>query len=209
MNKLKKIFQEDIFNIFNLLDLFLVRVKTKCFYKLFFGSIGKKSVIYKPTLIANPKNIFIGDFVTIRNGARIEVVRTNGNFSPRISIGNNVNIEQNVHIVCGSNISIGDNVSITGGVAIVDIVHPYENVDDESKIGSRLQCEGNYVDIAENVFIGYGSIIMPNVKIGKNSIIGAHSVVNVNVPAFSVVAGNPAKIIKTYCFKDKEWKKTS
>ena len=208
IHKLKKTLQGDMYNIFNLIELLFFRLKAKYFYKMFFGCIGLKSAIYKPILISNPGKIFIGNFVTIRNGARFEVILKDVHSTPKLSIGNNVNIEQNVHIVCGSSVRIGNNVSITGGVAIVDVIHPYKDVNDEQKIGSRIQCDGNFVDIGDNVFIGFGSIIMPNVKIGKNSIIGAHSVVNVDVPEFSVAVGNPARIVKKYCFDRKEWEKT-
>lgn len=191
----------------NIVGFRLARAKTRLFYGLFFGSIGRNSVVCKPLLITNPGKIFIKDFVTIRNGARLEVISTPAATTPRLTIGNNVNIEQNVHIVCGSRIDIGDDVSITGGVAIVDVVHPYDDVADHSKIGSRIQCDGNYVEIGNNVFIGFGAIIMPNVRIGRNSVIGAHAVVNHDVPDYSVAAGNPAKIVKKYCFESKKWKK--
>jgi acetyltransferase-like isoleucine patch superfamily enzyme len=48
----------------------------------------------------------------------------------------------------------------------------------------------------DNVWIGAGSIILPNVRIGKNSVVGAGSVVTKDVAAYSVVAGNPAKLIR-------------
>lgn len=51
------------------------------------------------------------------------------------------------------------------------------------------------VDIEDGVFIGAGSTILPNVRIGKNSIIGANTVVTKNIPQNVVVVGNPAKII--------------
>ena len=47
-----------------------------------------------------------------------------------------------------------------------------------------------------NVYIGANAIILPGVKIGNFSVIGAGAVVSKNVPCYSVVAGNPAKIIK-------------
>lgn len=53
------------------------------------------------------------------------------------------------------------------------------------------------VVIEDNVWIGFGSIIMPGVKIGRGSVIAAGSVVVKDVPPMSVVGGNPAKIIKT------------
>lgn len=51
--------------------------------------------------------------------------------------------------------------------------------------------------IGKNSFIGAGSIIMPGIRIGEQSIVGAGAVVTRNVPDNTVVAGNPAKIIKT------------
>jgi acetyltransferase-like isoleucine patch superfamily enzyme len=51
------------------------------------------------------------------------------------------------------------------------------------------------IDILDNCFIGYGAILMPNVRIGPNSIVGASAVVTKNVPPNTIVAGNPAKSI--------------
>lgn len=207
MDILEKFRGKSIYDFFGIIESRLVRVKTRFFYKLFFGSIGARSAIYKPMMIANPQHIFIKDSVVIRNGVRLEVIKSKLNCSPCLTIGNNVNIEQNVHIICGSRVEIGDNVSITGGVAIVDVIHPYEDVTDKSKIGDRIQCSGNYVEIGNNVFIGFGAIIMPNVKIGRNSVIGAHSVVTSDIPEFSVAAGCPARVVRKYCSEIKNWKK--
>lgn len=54
------------------------------------------------------------------------------------------------------------------------------------------------INIGDNVFIGYRSIIMPGVTIGNNVVIGAGSLVNKNIPENSVAAGVPVKILKTY-----------
>ena len=53
------------------------------------------------------------------------------------------------------------------------------------------------ITIGDNCFIGWQSIILPGVTVGDNSIIGAGSVVTRDVPANSVVAGNPARVIKS------------
>ena len=50
--------------------------------------------------------------------------------------------------------------------------------------------------IDDGAWIGFGSTILPGVKIGKYAVVGCKSVVSINVPAFAVVAGNPARIIK-------------
>ena len=56
--------------------------------------------------------------------------------------------------------------------------------------------------------MGAGSILLPGVKIGKNSIVGAGSVVTRSVPPRTLVAGNPAKIIKQFSNKKNKWEKT-
>ena len=53
------------------------------------------------------------------------------------------------------------------------------------------------IQIGNNVYIGTGAIIMPGVKIGDNVIVGAYAVVTHDIPEFCVVAGIPAKVIKT------------
>lgn len=60
-------------------------------------------------------------------------------------------------------------------------------------------CRGIKTDtyIGENVFIGANVIVMPGVNIGRETVIGAGSVVTKNIPAHSIVAGNPARIIKS------------
>ena len=64
------------------------------------------------------------------------------------------------------------------------------------KIIPDLELAGE-IHVGDNVFIGTGAIVLANVSIGNNCVIGAHAVVTKNVPDGSVVAGNPAKIIKS------------
>lgn len=171
------------------------------------NKFGAKSRIYNPMLIVNHKYIMIGRNVLIRDGIRLEVVDPQSDVV--IKIGDNVNIEQNVHIVARCSIIIGDNVTITGNCSIVDVVHPYDEINPAQKIGDRIAQESFPVSIGNDSFIGYGAHINPNVKIGINSIVGANSVVTRDVPDFCVVAGAPAKIIKRYCHESQSWKKVS
>jgi acetyltransferase-like isoleucine patch superfamily enzyme len=124
---------------------------------------------------------------------------------PELRIGDNVNIEQNVHLICHSRLTIGNDVSITGHCAIVDVTHPYADVHDPMKIGNRILDEDSFVEIGDGCFLGFGALIMPNVRIGKYCVIGAHSVVTKDVPDYSVVAGNPAKIVRRYDFSVGKW----
>ncbi|WP_244956602.1 acyltransferase [Ewingella americana] len=168
-------------------------------------SFGSGSRIIKPILISNPANISIGKNVLIRNGARLEVISLDKKIV--IEIGNNVNIEQYVHIVAKDGIKIGNNVSITGGCSIVDVIHPYDDCLDIEKIGNRISTKIMPVSIGDNTFIGFGTHINPGIKIGKNCVIGARSVVTKDIEDYCVVAGNPARVIKKYNTQKLQWER--
>lgn len=203
--RLKTFLQEPLINKLNRLNHRYYRLVTQLLYRSSFKWIGSGSVIYRPLFINNPQFISIGNHVTIRGGARLEVVRNHKNITPSLVIGDNTNIEQNVHIVCHRRIQIGANVSITGNCSIVDVTHPYENVDDVLKIGARILDEESFVEIGDGSFIGFGSAILPNVRIGNYVIIGTHSVVMTDIPDYSVAVGTPARVIKRYDPVTKQW----
>jgi maltose O-acetyltransferase len=84
-------------------------------------------------------------------------------------------------------ISIGDNSIICPNVRLIAHDASTKMILGYTKIG--------LITIKENCFIGDSAIVLPNVTIGPNSIIGSGSVVTKNVPPDSVAAGNPAKVI--------------
>lgn len=182
------------------------KIKAVLYYRHIFAGFGRGSKLYKPLLLSNPRFITVGRDVSIRQGARLEVIINHNGRTPKLQIGNNVNIEQNVHIVCHSKITIGNDVSITGHCAIVDVTHPYVDVHDPVKIGSRIMNEDSFVEIGDGSFLGFSVVVLPNVKIGKYCVIGAHSVVTRDVPDYSVVTGNPAKLVRQYDSISGEWR---
>lgn len=86
-------------------------------------------------------------------------------------------------------ISIGDNVTFGPHVQILAHDASTCKILGYAKIGR--------VDIGDNVFIGAGSVVLPNVTIGDNVIVGAGSIVTRSLPSNSVCAGNPAVVIAT------------
>jgi acetyltransferase-like isoleucine patch superfamily enzyme len=99
---------------------------------------------------------------------------------------------------------IGEGSAISQNCFISGQSHHYEDV---SKNFLRQGVQTEQVVIGKNVWIGSNSVILPGVKIGDNSIIGAGSIIIEDVPAYSVAAGNPGKIIKQYDFETKQWKR--
>ncbi|MGQ9847918.1 MAG: DapH/DapD/GlmU-related protein [Bacteroidales bacterium] len=127
-------------------------------------------------------------------------------------IGNNVVIASSVKIMGNINISIGDNTfighytMIIGGKAELNIG---KNCDISSRVSfvmgtheigdAKRRAGKGYsksITIGDGVWIGYGTTILPGVKIGDSSIIGAGSVVVHDIPANVIAAGNPCKVIK-------------
>jgi len=99
---------------------------------------------------------------------------------------------------------IGENSICSQNCFISGQSHCYQDV---SKNFLRQGVQTSRVVIGKNVWIGANSVILPGVTIGDNSVIGAGSTIVGDVPAYSVAAGNPAKIIKQYDFKTKQWKR--
>lgn len=63
------------------------------------------------------------------------------------------------------------------------------------------------VKIGKNVWLAEGVIVMPGVTIGDGCVIGAHSVVNRDIPEASIAVGSPAKVIKRYSWEHHRWEK--
>ena len=160
-------------------------------------NIGANSYFSYPVFIRGEQYIEIGN--DFRCGLRLRLdALPYLDLEPRILIGNNVNINDDCHIACVNKLVIEDNVLIASKVYISD--HSHGDITFKS-----LQIEPNKrpitskgpVWIEKNVWIGEGVAILANVRIGIGAIIGANSVVTKDVPAYSVVAGAPAKIIKS------------
>jgi acetyltransferase-like isoleucine patch superfamily enzyme len=102
-----------------------------------------------------------------------------------IEIGKHVYISSQAHIdVIGGRITIGNDVSISGGCYIL------------CHTGWRLVKEGERTIIEDNVRIFVNSVILPGMRIGRNSIVGAGSIVMKDVPPNVVVQGNPARVVQ-------------
>lgn len=111
----------------------------------------------------------------------------------RIKIGNNVTLNEWVYISGYGNVTIGDAVRIGSRTTIISSDHEFG--DRNKKIYQQGIKSRGGVTIEDDVFIGTGVIILDGVTIGTHSVIGAGSVVTKNILPYSVVAGNPAKVI--------------
>ena len=125
------------------------------------------------------------------------------NFGKNVHIGDNVIININCTLIDDEKITIGNKVLIASNVQLYTAYHPilpeYRFVDDFEKKGELFfnTCAAP-ITIEDGVWIGGGAIILPNVTIGENSVIGAGSVVSRSIPKNCVAVGNPCRPIKYF-----------
>lgn len=119
------------------------------------------------------------------------------NYSPVILIGDNVSFSDNCHVGAINLVSIGNNVLFGSNVYITDHFHGDSGAADNTihPLERCLVSKGAVI-IEDDVWVGDGVSIMPNVTIGRACIVGANSVVTKSFPPKSVIAGCPAKLIK-------------
>lgn len=153
--------------------------------------------------------ITIGNSFFANNLLRIEVFGNNSDL--KLLIGDNVAIGQNVHIGVNNFVNIKSNVLIGSNVLITDHNHGiYSGLNQSdptvAPVLRPLTTDG-VVIINENVWIGDGVSILPNVEIGHGSIVASNSTVTRNIPENVIAGGSPCKVIKRYNTELQIWEK--
>ncbi|WP_308280724.1 DapH/DapD/GlmU-related protein [Priestia sp. TSO9] len=192
--------------------LMIVRGFFQCVFRVKFNRLiftGKK------VTLLHKKHMTFGQSVTLNNYVEINALSKNG-----VVLGNNVSIGAYSKIQCtgslsklGVGLEIGSNSGVgefsyfgaAGGIKIGCNVIMGQNVrfHSENHIYNRIDIpireQGVYskgIIVEDDCWVGAGSVFLDGVTVGKGSVIAANSVVNKDVPPYSVVAGIPAKVIK-------------
>ncbi|OEZ98113.1 acyltransferase [Duganella phyllosphaerae] len=174
-------------------------------YRPRLGKLGADSYVLLPREIKNAHLIEIGNDCHIGKSLVMEPITSHGKqkFTPRISVGNNVYIGRYCQIFCVDAITIENGCVLSEYIYMSDSAHGFAP-DAGFIMEQDLESKGP-IHIGKNTFIGYGVSIMPGISLGKNCVVGINSVVTRSFPDFSMIAGSPAKLIKTYCEERKDW----
>lgn len=152
-------------------------------------------------------------YVTVGERGLIKAQFTFETPQGEVHIGNNTHIG-GAQFICRSRIDVGNDVTMAWGITLYD--HDSHSTNWEYRKHDNEQCYEDYVKTGNNiankdwshvnsapiriedkVWIGMDTLILKGVTIGEGSVVAARSVVTKDVPPYSLVAGNPARVVKS------------
>lgn len=174
-----------------------------------FGYLKNKFYIFKKRFVEksgisysanffNRGNISLGKNISVgRHSVFYPIVSyQDQRFTPRIDVGDNVYIGSYTQLHGIGHLSIAEGVVISDHVYISDVAHglmPAEGPIMQQPVNSKGE-----IKLGANCFIGYGASILPGTVLGPWCVVAARAVVTKSFPAYSMVAGNPARLVKMY-----------
>ncbi len=163
-------------------------------------AMGPRSYIFRPFAINQPHALQLGERCEILADSYIWT-RESGN--PRVQIGDSTYIGRHFYLTAIGSITIGIRCVLSDYVYITDCAHglaPHAGF----ILHQPLESKG-HVAIGDGCFVGFRAVILPGVTLGAHCVVGANSVVTRSFPPYSMVAGAPARLIKTYSHDIKQW----
>lgn len=156
------------------------------------------------------RGIQIGDEVWLGSGLWLNVPPETTSPAPQIVFGRSCSIGRRCIISAKNRITLEEYVLFAPSVLVMDHNHEFSDVD--RPIHVQGVTDGGEITIERNCWLGYGAVVLCNagqLTIGRNSVVGANSVVTKSFPPYSVIAGNPARLLKTFDPSTGSWIKPS
>lgn len=180
--------------------------------KELFAYFGEGAKIRPPFRILNPQNIHVGDFTTLRENCYVHAYKDNTNlmnyidnqyikgfkkedykYNSFIHLDREIQIGRGALISCTNRITIERNVVFSENTFLGDNNHSFTHP--EVPIVQQPNKKGNPILIGRGSWIGFGAAILGGTKLGRNSVVGANSVVSGEFLSHSVVGTEHAKLL--------------
>lgn len=178
-------------------------------HKLFSGfhHLGWKVVFETNVTIRGARYMHLGNNVGIDSNAVLYVINhpKYKAKTPRLIIEDGTGIGIGAVILVLNLVHIKRNVMIGPNVVLADFNHSYQDVN--LPIKTQGMGNGKPIIVEEGAWIGANVTICSGVTIGRNSVIGANSVVKDDIPGYSLAVGAPAKVVKKYNPKTQRWER--
>jgi acetyltransferase-like isoleucine patch superfamily enzyme len=163
-------------------------------------AMGPRSYIFRPFAINQRSRLVLGERCEILPDSYIW---TQENSSAHIRVGDGAYIGRHFYATVIQGILIGKRCVLSDYVYITDCAHGLDPHGDFI-LHQPLESKGP-VEIGDGCFLGFRAVILPGVTLGPHCVVGANAVVTRSFPAYSMVAGAPARAIKTYSTELKQW----
>jgi len=165
-----------------------------------FHSIGKGASFHYTTNLHNAALMQIGDYLTVHKDVWLHGKEPDaGHEGPTLIIGDRCFIARRCHISAKNRVCIEDNVLFAASVLVQDHGHEFSDV--TRPITEQGPAKGGTIRIGQGSWIGQGAVIVCDsgeLSLGRNCVVAANAVVTKSAPDYSVIAGNPARIVKQF-----------
>lgn len=182
-----------------------------------FANAPKGTVIQLPRQLTNPQLIHLGDDVKLGPSSVLRAItkvpgswlehpegeHVSQTFTPELRVGHRVTATGALQVVAHESIIIEDDVMFAGNVFICDGLHGLERGDIPYKFQGISRIAP--IRIGRGAWLGQNVVVMPGVTIGELAVIGANSVVTRDIPAQSVAAGSPARVLRRWDAEAEAW----
>jgi tetrahydrodipicolinate N-acetyltransferase len=150
-----------------------------------YRAFGPGAVVVPPASIPRPDLLSLGERVLLHEGTSILIA----DGAEGVAIGDGTVLSRYSHIACAHRVTIGCHVSSSDHVAILDTWNPIPGRGDQPPSGGSVVIE-------DGAYLGFGSVVGPGVTVGTGAFVGEGAVVLDDVPAHTVVYGNPARPVR-------------
>ena len=169
-----------------------------------YGYLHPQAYVHKLMRVDGKENISIQKNVVVQKMSWIAAVPLTNTTVCRLSIGEGSIIGNFNHIYATGEIEIGKKVLTADKVFISDNLHNYEDIN--IPIMDQGIKQLSKVSIGDGAWLGENVCIV-GANVGRNSIIGANSVVTKDIPDFCIAVGSPARVIKKFNLESKKWER--